>query len=323
MQPVCWKGGGEIWNWGREWCAWVYDGSYDQWTIRFAVDVDFEEGKTGISFRLHKEHVVILDTLQAVKEHRRLAWTMGQDDFRVISVSKPAQGPLRCRSRAFFFKVLSEEDGSGGKLAIPKLHRRSAHRTGSWSWKRKRLRRGRSLRIPSSMWLFRRHRAYYLVTVVEKQDDIESERVAHSNSTERLDGVIKLSWRPHVALRFLHARHKWGSSFWILWSLYSPGGLEFCCCSCWMTSYKNGSLTIDGLNGVLKQSTCRGPRWVLQSFGFSSLFLMLWSALFPLAPLPSANLTLFATDASKVACHSSFPCLNEILGRGTSFRIDY
>jgi hypothetical protein len=82
-----------------------------QWAIRFTVDVNIKEGKMAVPFGLHRELNALMDTVQAIKELRQIAWTMGQDDERVIHVAKPAERLLGRPLQSCFLKVLHEEVG--------------------------------------------------------------------------------------------------------------------------------------------------------------------------------------------------------------------
>jgi hypothetical protein len=51
------------------------------------VYVNIKEGKVAVPLGLHSEMNVLMVTVQVVKEVRRLAWTVGPDDERVVHVA--------------------------------------------------------------------------------------------------------------------------------------------------------------------------------------------------------------------------------------------
>jgi hypothetical protein len=77
-----------------------------QSAIRFTVNVNIKEGKMAVPLRLHGELNALMDTIQAVKELRQLAWTMGPDDERVIHVVEPAERLVGRPFQSRFLKAL-------------------------------------------------------------------------------------------------------------------------------------------------------------------------------------------------------------------------
>jgi hypothetical protein len=77
-----WIGGGESLSLGRGWCGWVYNPLHHQVSCKCKCP----EGKMAISFHLHSELNILVDTIQAVKKAFQLLWSLGAYD----------EGPLTC-----------------------------------------------------------------------------------------------------------------------------------------------------------------------------------------------------------------------------------
>jgi hypothetical protein len=61
-----------------------------------------------ISFRLHSELDVLMDSVQVIKEFSQLAGSIWPDDECVVYLAKPAEGLMGRRLQSHFFKVLHE-----------------------------------------------------------------------------------------------------------------------------------------------------------------------------------------------------------------------
>jgi hypothetical protein len=82
-----------------------------------------------ISFRLHSELDVLMDTVKAVEEVSKLAWYMCPDDELVAHIAETADWLVSCRLQSSSLKVLHEEGSTDWGAVNPSPHRRFAIRT--------------------------------------------------------------------------------------------------------------------------------------------------------------------------------------------------
>jgi hypothetical protein len=80
-----------------------------QRTIKSPVNICVQEGKVAVSFCLHGELNVLVDTIQVVKEVLQPVGTMGPDDESVVHIMEPAEGLMGCPVECHLIRVLHEE----------------------------------------------------------------------------------------------------------------------------------------------------------------------------------------------------------------------
>jgi hypothetical protein len=92
--------------------SWLIVHSVAKRGVRFPVDVNIKERKMAVSFCLHSEHDVLMDTTQMAKEVNQIAWAMWPEDKCVIHIAKPAEEHVCYHLHSHFFQVFHEEVGN-------------------------------------------------------------------------------------------------------------------------------------------------------------------------------------------------------------------
>jgi hypothetical protein len=81
-----------------------------QRAIGSTVNIYVKEGKLAVSFRLHGELNVLVDTVQVVKEVPRPVGAVWPGDEIVVHVTEPAERITGIHIERHFLDVLNEED---------------------------------------------------------------------------------------------------------------------------------------------------------------------------------------------------------------------
>jgi hypothetical protein len=82
-----------------------------QTAIGSPVNIYVKEGNVAISFRLHGELNVLVDTLQVVTEVPQPVRAMWPDDESVVHVTDPAEGLTESPAERYLLEVLHVEVG--------------------------------------------------------------------------------------------------------------------------------------------------------------------------------------------------------------------
>jgi hypothetical protein len=82
-----------------------------QRTIESSVNIYVKEGKVPVSFCLHGELNVLVDTIQVVEEVPQLVRAVWPDDKSVIHITVSAEGLMGSPIERHLLKVLHEEVG--------------------------------------------------------------------------------------------------------------------------------------------------------------------------------------------------------------------
>jgi hypothetical protein len=99
--------------------------SMAQGTIGSPVNIYVKEGKVAISFHLHGELNVLVDTVQVVKEVPQPIRAVWPDDESVIHIAEPAEGlvgsPVKRHPLKSYMKKLLMTGDSGQPMATPSI----------------------------------------------------------------------------------------------------------------------------------------------------------------------------------------------------------
>jgi hypothetical protein len=76
------------------------------------LNIDVQEGKVAVSFNLHRELDIPIDTIRMVKEAFQLLRSLGADDQGVIHILEAADMLMGCLVKSHLLKLLDVELGN-------------------------------------------------------------------------------------------------------------------------------------------------------------------------------------------------------------------